>query len=529
VAAADGMAQRHAEHTILRSIPAEILQRPAPLVVDRGAAHEPINTVSTRAQAYYDQGLAALHSYEWIDAARAFYEASRLDGAAAMPHLGLSFALTGLGAIAEARREADTARALASPADRHDRRRIDLRALQLESVMGGTPSAAGRYAAALDGALADAPRDVELLLLRGQAEDGPADHPGMSASARATTYFERAAAAAPGYFAPHHYLIHAYENDNRLEDARPHAEAYARLAPGVPHAHHMYAHVLRRIGRVTDAIAQLRTAYDLEVARSKADAVPREYNWHYQHNLDLLGVSYQYIGQLTNAEPLLREASQLPAASAAAALNMRDWPAFRLAHRSPAAARAAAQQLVAHEWPSVRALGHMDIARVHLALGQTHEAAGAIDAALRELRDAGQQGEAIAPDFRLLQGEFFLQAGERARGAAMVRAAVVELTAASDADAWAHTLFTIEAAGRFARSSGDWALASDLADALLQHDSAYAGGHYALGLAAEQRGDLTVAKREYTAAVARWADADRDFQPVEEARARLARLVQRAR
>jgi hypothetical protein len=62
----------------------------------------------------------------------------------------------------------------------------------------------------------------------------------------------------------------------------------------------------------------------------------------------------------------------------------------------------------------------------------------------------------------------------------------------------------------------------------LRHDSAYAGGHYALGLAAEQRGDLAVAKREYTAAVARWADADRDFRPVEDARARLAAIVKRA-
>src|SRR5437868_1755438 len=59
-------AQEHAPaHRVLRSIPVDVLQREVPLTTGRGTAHEAITTTSARAQAYYDQGLAAIHSYEW--------------------------------------------------------------------------------------------------------------------------------------------------------------------------------------------------------------------------------------------------------------------------------------------------------------------------------------------------------------------------------------------------------------------------------------------------------------------------------
>jgi len=50
-----------------------------------------------RAQAFFDQGLAYLHSYVWLDAARSFNEALRADPNLAMAQLGLSYALGELG------------------------------------------------------------------------------------------------------------------------------------------------------------------------------------------------------------------------------------------------------------------------------------------------------------------------------------------------------------------------------------------------------------------------------------------------
>src|SRR5215203_1062250 len=62
----------------------EMIERPVPLRQSIGAAHEPVTTSSAKAQSYYDQGLAYLHSFGWIDAARSFNEALRLDSRLAM-------------------------------------------------------------------------------------------------------------------------------------------------------------------------------------------------------------------------------------------------------------------------------------------------------------------------------------------------------------------------------------------------------------------------------------------------------------
>jgi hypothetical protein len=58
-----------------------------------------------------------------------------------------------------------------------------------------------------------------------------------------------------------------------------------------------------------------------------------------------------------------------------------------------------------------------------------------------------------------------------------------------------------------------------------QHDSSYAGTHYALGLAAERRGDFAVARAAYGQAVLRWGGADAALPDLSDARRRLAALA----
>src|SRR5689334_5223505 len=78
-------------------VPIEILERPVTLRDGIGRAHEDVTTASNDAQAFYDQGLAYLHSYVWIEAARSFHQALRFDSKLAMAYLGLSYALGELG------------------------------------------------------------------------------------------------------------------------------------------------------------------------------------------------------------------------------------------------------------------------------------------------------------------------------------------------------------------------------------------------------------------------------------------------
>jgi len=86
----------HDGHSNTGPVPLEILQRPVTLRTGIGEFHERVSTPSPEAQSFYDQGLAYLHSYVWIEAARSFRQALRLDPNLAMAYLGLTDAFIGL-------------------------------------------------------------------------------------------------------------------------------------------------------------------------------------------------------------------------------------------------------------------------------------------------------------------------------------------------------------------------------------------------------------------------------------------------
>ena len=73
----------------------ELFQAPIGLQGGIGRGHEAVSTSSEEAQAYYDQGLAFLYSYDWIHAGRSFNEALRRDPNLGMAYLGLSYASSG--------------------------------------------------------------------------------------------------------------------------------------------------------------------------------------------------------------------------------------------------------------------------------------------------------------------------------------------------------------------------------------------------------------------------------------------------
>jgi tetratricopeptide (TPR) repeat protein len=519
---------QHADHAGARAIPADVLQRPAPLRTGIGLATEPVSTSSAEARAFYQQGLAQLHSFSWIEAARSFHTALRHDPKLAMAHLGLSFAFGGLASAQGASEALERARGLASGATPREQMRIALRGQQLQAfAKADDPPVAAGYRAALDKALSAFPDDVELLLLRAQAED-------EAGTARAGTlggvpFYQRAMRVAPDQFAARHYLVHAYENAGRIDLALAEAEAYVKMAPAVPHAHHMLAHGLRRAGRAGEAIAAFRKAEELEVVRLKAENIAPEYEWHHHHNLTLMAAAYRHVGQMQTAREQLRSVFDVPAPLLPEELDKRDWPALLLAIGAIDEALKAAQRLTTHQLPLLRAAGHLAAARIHMTGGHLKAAGLAADAALVELRAARPEAAALAPALRVVQGEFFLRSGEREKGRAMIRQGVGELRADLGPDGWSRTLFEIEALGRAARDIGDWALASELAEVMRQHDPLYGGTSYAAGRVAEQRGDKAAAVKNYQEAVERWRNADKDLRDLLDARQRLAALTASAR
>jgi tetratricopeptide (TPR) repeat protein len=514
----------------VRPAVAEATRRQIPLREHIGRAHEAVTTQVPRAQAFYDQGLAYLHSYVWLDAARSFNEALRADPDVVMAHLGLSYALGELGLRDEARAAAADAERLAPMTTDRERVRIEIRVRQLAAAAQPADLALqAAYAKTKDQALETYPKDVELLLLIGQAQDPPLANHGSAHESGSLPYYRRALEQAPDYFAVQHYLAHAYENMNRMDLALPYVERYAGAASAIPHAHHMFGHVLRRVGRIDEALREFVTADELEIAYFKADAVPPEYDWHYRHNLNLLGMTHQYLGQMKAAAETLRRSFELESAVPPFDdVNRKEWPSLLLAEGRPADALAAARTLTGAATPLVRAAGHLLASRALQAQKQLEEAAGQGNLALQQMRAAGAVGGTLVPEFQLTQGEYLLRGGEAAGGRTMVLDAVRKLREQSGPDAWAQTLFSLEAAARTARELGDWDLAAKLADEMRGHDPAYAGTEYALAQVAEQNGDRRAAAQHYAEAVRRWRKADPELPALRDAERRATALNQAA-
>src|SRR4051794_2478079 len=484
----------HAHPAPVSAVALEIAQRAVAIRSGIGTAHDAVSTSSKEAQAFYDQGLAYVHSYVWIEAARSFNQALRIDPKLAMAHVGLTIAYTELNAAAAARAALDRATALASTD--HDKAHVAARALQMTAESApGDASRLTAYRVALDAALVKFPSDEELWLQRGEAESPDPAERGQGSVAGSVRYYEKALGLAPAPFAAHHYLTHAYENTGRIQEALTQGATYAKMAPAVPHARHMDGHNLRRAGRIDEAIAEFAAADALETAYFAAEKIPVEYDWHYQHNLDLLATSYQYVGQMKKAEDLFRRSFLLSSSLLVQEFNKREWPVFLLSRGRAQEALAAAGVMAAHRSPVVSAAGHVEAGRARLALKQFKEAADEGNAALRLMR--GTEGAAIvALPLKAMQGEFLLRTGKTAQARPMLEDVVKQARALPGPDAWAQTLFTIEAIARAAREAGDWELAGWAAHQMFEHDPNYAGTHAALALVAEHNGDAATARAE---------------------------------
>ena len=520
IASASPAGAQHASHR-LAPIPLEIVERPVTLRTGVGRAHDTVASSSKDAQALYDQGLAYLHSYVWIEAARSFNAALTLDTKLALAHVGLSLALVELSRPAEARKAIDAARALSPSLPDHDRRHVEARVLQMaaEDAPGDAAKLAA-YRKALDAAIAAHPKDVEFLLSRGMSETSDPAERGQGSTAASAKYYERALAIAPDQFAARHYLTHTYENAGQQALALEHSAAYAKQAPQIPHAQHMHGHNLRRSGRIYEAIAQFESADRLHREYIKREQIPAEYDWHYEHNLGLLGTSLQYTGQMKRAEPVLKAAFALPTGLLVQAYNKREWPMFLRGRGRYAEAEAAAKMLIAHPHPVVQATGYIESGFAFLAVNRWTEAGNASNTALRLLRSA--PGGAIAANALLaLQGEFHLRTAAREKGRAALDEVTKRLRAAPGPDLWAQALFTLEGIARAARAVGDWELAGRMARQMLEHDPHYAGGHYALALVAEHDGDAATASAEFKEALKLWAKADPDLTEVADIRKRV--------
>ena len=517
----------HANCTSMGWVPREILERPVPLRTGTGNTADLATTNSGEALAFYRQGLNYLHGYVWIEAARSFQQALRLDPQLALAYWGLSRTWSGLDDHDAAVMAAKRAQELAKNATPREQRRIALRLQQLDSIAELANEARhAAYKQAIDKALIADFDDVELWLIRGNAEEPTAAGRGQRGFAASVAFYLQALQVAPGNGAANHYLTHSFENLNRVDDALKHGEVYASLAPAVPHAHHMWGHDLRRVGRLDEAIAAFSRTDELEKSYYLQEKIPAGLDWHHVHNLDLLATSYEHKGQMQRAEQLLREAASIPPVTEYQSFNQKSLTVFLLGRQRWKEALATSKPLIANKGAATRVVGHAFAGHAYLGLRDYESARGALEAAKRELEQVPTLTSGISvnrgvvvPYVDALRAELMLWEGnDNGAGAELLMDVQRRLRALPGPDAWTQALFRLEAFARTARAVGDWKLAEFTARQMLEHDGAYGGSHLSLALVAQQRGDFKLMREETTAARGYWRDADRNLKELAELR-----------
>jgi tetratricopeptide (TPR) repeat protein len=513
--AATRLDAQHEGHEAAIRVPEEILQRPLPLRQGIGKVHEAVTTSSPEAQAYYDQGLAYLHSFVWIEAARSFHQALRLDPSLAMAYLGLSDAYVGLQEFPEAVKAFERAQSLAEKLSDRERVRMTIRARQFDYLAdGGNLQKYFAYRQAVADALAADSKDPWLWILRGFADEGSPLAHGQGGAVDTIAFYETALYLSPDNFAAHHYLAHTLENHGPVKAALEETQNYERLAPAIPHAHHMVGHNLRRLGRTEEAIQEFLKAEELENAYYRSEKIPAQYDWHHGHNLQLLGLSYQALGQFKAAEAALREAFLLPVFTDFAEFNRRAWPQFLLERDRPQEALEAAQEMIAKSnYAMGRFAGQTLAGQAYLAINRLEDARTCLGLAEREMEQLPTAVTKSLADAGLLNAEIMLYERNWDKGNALVGKLEAEMVAVPGPDAWSESLFQLESIASVARRVGDWDLAATTAQKMIEHDPSYAGGYFALGAVAEHQGDTAAARREFAEAEKRWSKADAGIDP----------------
>jgi tetratricopeptide (TPR) repeat protein len=511
-------ADAHAGHAAVGWIPEEILSHPVALRTGIGFYHEKVTTSSALAQKFYDQGVAYLHSYVWIEAARSFHQALRSDPKMAMAYLGLSYAYSPIDYRA-ARAALDQAESLSTAVDDRERRRMAIRRAQLDAMAdAGNAEAIPKLLAfrqEIDGALAAYPDDVELLLLRGHAEEPTPFGDGQGCVASAIAYYRRALAISPDNFAAHHFLAHCYENQGTFSDALEQARIYAQMAPQIPHAQHMFGHELRCVGRTEEAIQFFLKAETIENAYYRRENIPPSLDWHHAHNLSLLASAYQYQGQLHLAERYFAAERRLTPFTEYAAFNRKDWPEFLLNRGDFGRALEAAKGMAGSASVLSRVTGHCLAGIALIALHRSGEAGAELDAAETEVKALNRADTAaVSPYLDLLKLALMLARGSLADAPALVERISQYTRRATSADSWSQGLFRVEVLSSLARETSQWNIAEQLAGLMLAVDPYYGGSHYAKALVAEHRGDRPAAAQEFDAAKGYWNHADVDFPPL---------------
>ena len=306
--------------------------------------HFPITTSNPKAQEFFTQGVAQMHSFWATEAERSFLQAAALDPDSPMPWWGVAMVAAGdyrprfqldtaalmFGKSNDPRVVTNRATAAmekaialaAAPGKATDIEKMYIAALQARRFPAKDADPDEGYINGLKALTSKYPKEVDaklLLALHTMRGFSLPDHAARPGTIEADDLLRQLLIEAPDHPGVHHYVIHGFEGATFAKDAWPSCKRYAELVPNIPHALHMPGHIYSQTGRWDDAVKSFSDAAENELKWIKADKLygrgHHGHNVHYQSTA--LAFSGQYDKAIQTAQSLIefgenpREASQV--------------------------------------------------------------------------------------------------------------------------------------------------------------------------------------------------------------------------
>ncbi|MDN3641698.1 hypothetical protein QWY87_03240 [Lutimonas halocynthiae] len=241
----------------------------SPLFKNLGAHEFKINTSSSQAQLFFNQGLNLGFAFNHAESHRSFLEASRLDPGSAMTYWGQALVLgpniNDQTPTIERRQKAYEAvqEAMDKSVNTSKKEKaliIALSSRYSQDTLADLSDLNMAYMNAMSSVAADFPEDADVLTLYAASimntvpwdywdEDGNPS-PNIPEAKKA---LEKAVTLNPEHPGAHHYYIHMVELP-KPDLAVPSAEKLMYLMPGAGHMVHMPGHVYMRVGRYKEAV-----------------------------------------------------------------------------------------------------------------------------------------------------------------------------------------------------------------------------------------------------------------------------------
>jgi len=308
---------------------------PARIMTGQGRIDFPITTSSLKAQEFFNQGVAQMHSFWATEAERSFLQAAALDPQAPMPQWGIAmvaagdfrphFQLVRDKVSANVKKldanprtpEGGPGRALAAVKKAQELAAVPGKATDLEKLYIASIAARrdpeskdpdADYIRGLRAVVAAYPKEVEaktylaLHLMMGFSTPDKQPAPG---SMEAAAILRELLVSAPDHMGVHHYVIHGFEGSTFAKDAWPSCRRYPQLVTNIPHALHMPGHIWAQTGKWDEAAQSFESAAENERGYMNADKLYSK--GHHGHNVHFLVTTYCFQGKYDKAMAAARE------------------------------------------------------------------------------------------------------------------------------------------------------------------------------------------------------------------------------